>query len=122
MGQRKFNSRALRQLAEDLIRRIAPEAGIPEEEWGDLATSLVRQWITYDGSAALFLGEQQVYLAPGWTPPGKPATEGGAVVGNELLAAPDATLVGVFRYRARPVRPPPGEGQVVSWAGQVGRG
>jgi hypothetical protein len=72
MGQRKVNSRALRQLAEGLIRRIAPEAGLPEEEWGGLATSLVRQWITYDGSAALFLGGQQVDLAPGRTPPGKP--------------------------------------------------
>ena len=72
MGQRKVNSRALRQLAEDLIRRIAPEAGLPEEEWGDLATSLVRQWITYDGCAALFLGGQQVDLAPGRAPLGKP--------------------------------------------------
>jgi hypothetical protein len=44
------------------------------------------------------------------------------VVGNELIAAPDATLVGDFRYRARLVRLPPGEGQIVSWAGQVVRG
>jgi hypothetical protein len=44
------------------------------------------------------------------------------VVGNELIAAPGATLVGVFRYRARLVRLPPGEGQIVSWAGQVVRG
>ena len=72
MGQRKVNSRALRQLAEDLIRRIAPEAGLPEAEWGGLATSLVRQWITYDGNATLFLDEQQVYLGLGRTPLGKP--------------------------------------------------
>ena len=51
-----------------------------------------------------------------------PRTGGGAVVGNELLAAPDATLVGVFRYRARLVRLAPGEGQIVSWAGHVVRG
>ncbi len=72
MSKRKFNSRALRQLAEDLIRRIAQEEEIPEGEREDLATSLVRQWITCDGSATVFVGEQQVYLALGRTPLGRP--------------------------------------------------
>src|SRR5215469_14372515 len=72
MPKRKFNSRALRQLAEELIRTIAQDEEIPEEEREDFATSLVRQWITYDGNATVFVGEQQVYLVLGKTPLGKP--------------------------------------------------
>jgi hypothetical protein len=44
------------------------------------------------------------------------------VVGNGLLALPDATLVRVFGYPVRVVRLPPGEGQFVSWAGHSVRG
>jgi hypothetical protein len=66
------NSRALRQLAERLLAEIAEDEGIPEAEWEDLATSLVRQWVTYDGNATLFLGGRQVYLVLGQTPLGKP--------------------------------------------------
>jgi hypothetical protein len=54
--------------------------------------------------------------------PGAAHTEGGAVAGSELIAAPDATLVRVFGYCARAVRLPPGEGQVVWRAGHVVRG
>jgi hypothetical protein len=44
------------------------------------------------------------------------------VFGKGLIAVPDATLVGVFKNSIPAVRPPPGEGQIVSWAGQVVRG
>jgi hypothetical protein len=54
--------------------------------------------------------------------PGTPRTEGGAVVGKELIAAPDATPVRVFKNSIRAVHPPPGEGQVVWLAGHVVRG
>ena len=72
MLKRKFNSRALRQLAEELILTIAQDEEIPEDEREDFATSLVRQWITYNGNATVFVGEQQVYLVLGRTPLGKP--------------------------------------------------
>jgi hypothetical protein len=73
MQQRKFNSHALRQLAEEILHAIAEAEEIPESEQEDLATSLVRQWITYDGRATLFVGEHQVYLVLGTTPLGKPS-------------------------------------------------
>src|SRR5262249_40433671 len=64
-------SRALRHLAEELLERVA-EDDIPEGERADFATSLVRQWITYDGSATVFVGGRQVYLVLGRTPLAKP--------------------------------------------------
>lgn len=72
MSKRKINSRALRQLADDLFRRVAGGDEFPEGERADLVTSLVRQWITYDGHATLFLGDRQVYLVLGRTPLGNP--------------------------------------------------
>src|SRR6266567_1012384 len=50
MSKRNVNSRALRQLALELLQQIAEDDEIPEGEREDFATSLVRQWITYDGS------------------------------------------------------------------------
>src|SRR5437870_5273004 len=72
MGKRKFNSRALRRLAEELFQRVAGNEEFPDDERADFVTSLVRQWITYDGNAALFLGDRQVYLVLGRTPLGNP--------------------------------------------------
>lgn len=72
MPARKTNSRALRQLAKELVQVLAEEGEVEEDQQADLATSLVRQWITYDGNATLFLGEQQVYIVLGKTPLGKP--------------------------------------------------
>lgn len=72
MSKRKINSRALRQLADDLFRRVAGDDEFPEGERADFVTSLVRQWITYDGNATLFLGDRQVYLVLGRTPLGNP--------------------------------------------------
>jgi hypothetical protein len=71
MSKRLYNSRALRQLAEKLIQKISGDEEIPEDEREDFATSLVRQWITYDGNATVFLGKQQVYLVLGKTPLGQ---------------------------------------------------
>ena len=59
------DSRALRQLAEELLDEIAEDEEIFEGAWEDLATSLVRQWVSYDGNATLFLGGRQVYLVLG---------------------------------------------------------
>lgn len=72
MWKRKINSRALRQLAEGLFERIAGDDDLWQSERADFVTSLVRQWITYDGNATLFLGERQVYLVLGRTPLGNP--------------------------------------------------
>jgi hypothetical protein len=72
MPTKKLNTRALRQLAEELVRVLAAEGEILDSEQGDFATSLVRQWITYDGNATLFLGQRQIYVMLGNTPLGKP--------------------------------------------------
>jgi hypothetical protein len=72
MPKRTLNSRALRQLAEELLDQIPDEMEVSESERQDYVTSLVRQWITYDGNATLFTDEHQVYLVLGKTPLGKP--------------------------------------------------
>ena len=70
MSKRKFDSRELRQLAEELLEEIAEGEPIPEADRADLATSLVRQWITYDGKATLFIGEGQFCFVLAETPLG----------------------------------------------------
>jgi len=42
MRNRKFNSRALRHLGEELVRLIFPRGEIPDDEQEELVTSLVR--------------------------------------------------------------------------------
>ena len=89
------DSRALRHLAEELLEEIAEAEGISEAEWEDLATSLVRQWVSYDGNATLFLGGSQVYLVLGQTPLGKPCVV--------PLAAPEGWLKQLSReWKVRP--------------------
>jgi hypothetical protein len=63
----------LRQLAEDFLDRLAELLGepLPEEKRQDLATSLVRQWVTYDGHAALIVGKGEIYLTLVTTPSGE---------------------------------------------------
>src|ERR1700676_2247073 len=61
MPKNKIRSRALRQLAVQLLQEIAEGEILPAER-EDLATSLVRQWITYEGNATRFVGQQQVNL------------------------------------------------------------
>jgi hypothetical protein len=65
------NSRVLRQIAKDAVEKVAAAVPIPDSDRGDLVTSLVRQWQTYDGRATFFLGGRQVELALGRTPLGK---------------------------------------------------
>jgi len=71
------NSRALRNFAEGLFDALAAEDRILQAEKDDFVTSMVRQWITYDGNATWFFGEDQIYFVHRHTPLGKPllATE-----------------------------------------------
>jgi len=75
MPGNQTNSRVLRRLADDLVQKVAENTEILPEDQEDLVTSLVRQWITYDGNATLFFQGQQVYLMLGRTPLGKPQIE-----------------------------------------------
>ena len=68
MAKRRTNSRLLRQLAATFLEEVAEHFEIFEAERADLTTSLVRQWITHDGCATLFFGEQQVYALLSRTP------------------------------------------------------
>ena len=68
---KKPNSRTLRQLAENVARQLIEQGDEWRQDRGELATSLVRQWITYDGNATLFQGERQFHFALGHTPLGK---------------------------------------------------
>src|SRR5262245_23704658 len=72
MPKSKNYSRALRRLAEDLVGSMTEGIDVPDSKREDLATSLVRQWVTYDGQASLFIGEQQVSFVLGKTPLGNP--------------------------------------------------
>ena len=71
MQKKTSNSRALRQLAEELLIKIAEHEDLLDADREDFATSLVRQWITYDGKATLFLHEQQSYFDLSRTPLGR---------------------------------------------------
>jgi hypothetical protein len=62
MPGRRVNSRALRELADDLLGRIADQEELDAGSREELITSLVRQWIGYEGTATLFVDEQQVYF------------------------------------------------------------
>jgi hypothetical protein len=72
MSKRKINSRTLRQLAEELFERIAASDEFRQVERAAFVTSLVRQWITYEGNAAFFRGDHQLYLVLGHSPLGRP--------------------------------------------------
>lgn len=73
MSKKSSSTRVLRQLAEELIDQMAEEYSLSNSDRADLATSLVRQWITYDGHATLFLDdEHQIYLHLVRTPLGRP--------------------------------------------------
>ncbi len=72
MAKKRLNTAVLRRLAEDLLWTLEEVGGVPASGREDLATSLVRQWVTYDGQACLFLGGQAVSFTLGRTPLGKP--------------------------------------------------
>jgi hypothetical protein len=73
MSKRKINSRALRQLAAELLEQAGERFDLSLEEREGLVTSLVRQWITYDGHATLFFEETQVFFHLGTSPAGRGA-------------------------------------------------
>jgi hypothetical protein len=50
---------------------LVEEDILPVSDKEDITTSLVRQWLTYDGHATLFLEEEQVYLHLDRSPLGK---------------------------------------------------
>jgi len=72
MPKQKFDSRTLRGMAEDIVGQIVDD-GFSVGERADLVTSLVRQWATYDGHAAMLLGENAFFLELGHTPLGRPS-------------------------------------------------
>jgi hypothetical protein len=66
----KLNSKALRRIAEAVADRISGDGDLPDILRPDLTTSLVRQWITYDRHATLFVGDRQIYFSLAITPSG----------------------------------------------------
>jgi hypothetical protein len=62
MARKQGNSRQLRQLAELLLRQVPDEALTSPRP--DLATSLVRQWLTYENHATLIWYPEQHYFRP----------------------------------------------------------
>jgi hypothetical protein len=72
MQKKQSYARELRQLAESVIEKLIAEGVIQEYQKEDLVTSLVRQWITYEGKAALYLGDRPVCFVVNKTPLGRP--------------------------------------------------
>ncbi len=72
MPRKKTNSRALRQLAEELVQHLNEDGELPDEECADFVTSLVRQWLTYGNATFLRSELDQIYLVLGKTPLGNP--------------------------------------------------
>jgi hypothetical protein len=60
--KKRCEPRILRQLAEGLIEDIARDTQIADADRADFVTALVRQWTTYDGNAALFIGNRRFYV------------------------------------------------------------
>ena len=69
---RRLDGKTLRQLAAGIIDELVEDDAVTDDERADLVTSLVRQWTTYEGHAALFLGGQLQQLDLGSTPLGSP--------------------------------------------------
>jgi hypothetical protein len=51
----------MRKIAADAVEKVFGDL-LPEEEEGELVTSVVRQWLTYDGHAALLKETESYYL------------------------------------------------------------
>jgi hypothetical protein len=63
MSRRRKNNRVLREFAHQVFDQMVEKgAFIPEEVRPDLATSIVRQWTTFDGHATLFINNWQFNL------------------------------------------------------------
>lgn len=62
MASPNNKARELRQIAEDLIDQLKENPEIEETDFDGLPTSLVRQWMTNDGIATLFLDGNQLFF------------------------------------------------------------
>jgi hypothetical protein len=81
MPRKKTDTRELRRFAEEVVDDLAADVLLPPGERGDFVTSLVRQWLTYDGNASFFLGEdRQVALLLERTALGKIRVRTGTIV------------------------------------------
>ena len=65
----------LRQIAEDLIALLEDAIHDAGQETAGLAVSLVRQWATYDGNAALCLGDDIFFFPLRYSPLGSPSAD-----------------------------------------------
>jgi hypothetical protein len=59
MARKKSNSATLRRIAEQEVEKLALQLGLPDSDRRDWVTSVVRQWLTYDGCAYLFPDEDR---------------------------------------------------------------
>lgn len=68
MARKKLDSRGFRKLAEEVVEQFDVGGEWSEEKRDEIATSLVRQWVTYDGNALFFRSpEERIYLVLGKT-------------------------------------------------------
>jgi hypothetical protein len=61
MSQEASKGGPVRKIAQDLLKKIFRK-GLAAEVERDLITSLVRQWIGYEGHAALFTGKDRFWF------------------------------------------------------------
>ncbi|MCL6504350.1 MAG: hypothetical protein K6T86_16845 [Pirellulales bacterium] len=64
-------SRWLRKAAADLVAAWAKAGQMLAGQQSDLITSLVRQWVTYEGNATIFFAHCQVHCKASWRPEGR---------------------------------------------------
>jgi hypothetical protein len=73
MPNAAFAPAVLRELAMGFLADLAErETHVPPSDQADLATSLVRQWVTCGGNAVVIVDDRIMYLSVGQTPLGKP--------------------------------------------------
>jgi len=63
MGKSPSKSKEMREFAESVIKGLKEEPRFGLFNTEGLATSLVRQWLTYDGTAALHIGSALLFLS-----------------------------------------------------------
>jgi hypothetical protein len=78
MPKDKPKQHAMRKIATDLTRKIFRGELAPQLE-RDLVTSLVRQWISYEGRAALFTGRDRYWFTLSRQPGGITSVEVGHI-------------------------------------------
>jgi hypothetical protein len=71
MPRPTHSSRELRRLAAEFLDQVADEIDLLESERESLVTSLVRQWITYEGNASLILDGHEFSAVVSYSPLGK---------------------------------------------------